>query len=211
MSAEDVTEAQPARKRPGKSVNTSRILDSAQELFAKRGPRAVTVRQVAEHAGVSHALVHKYFGSKDELITAVMQRVDVSRAATARRSESLRDAYQTLFPNVMAQRDHSMMLVRSAMEGAEYVSLTERIQATTAMIALARKTVASGARPSPPPRDIDPRVLVSAITSMVFGWASIEDWVWPTAGLDPADKDEVYRQLLEIVGYVSDLALVANE
>jgi len=47
------------RQRPGRDVNVSRILDSAQELFAKRGPRAVTVRQVAEYAGVSHALVHK--------------------------------------------------------------------------------------------------------------------------------------------------------
>ena len=55
--------------------------------------------------------------------------------------------------------------------------------------------------------DIDPRVLVSAITAMILGWASIEDWVWPTAGIDPAEKDEVYRQLIEIVGYVADLAL----
>ena len=65
-------------------MNTSRILDSAQELFAKQGPRAVTVRQVAEHAGVSHALVHKYFGSKDDLIKAVLDRVDVEPTATAR-------------------------------------------------------------------------------------------------------------------------------
>jgi TetR/AcrR family transcriptional regulator, repressor for neighboring sulfatase len=207
----DVTETRLVAKRPGRSVNVPRILDSAQELFAKRGPRAVTVRQVAEHAGVSHALVHKYFGSKDELIRAVVERVDVSRTTTAKRSESLRDAYQTLFPLVMAQRDHSMMLVRSAMEGTEYVSLTERIQATAAMVVLAKRTAASGARPLPPPRDIDPRVLISSITALVFGWASIEDWVWPTAGLDPTDKDEVHRQLLEIVGYVADLALVRDE
>ena len=204
-------ETSSARRRPGKDVNVARILDSAQELFAKRGPRAVTIRQVAEHAGVSHALVHKYFGSKDDLIKSVVARVDVSRAATAKSSASLKDAYQTLFPRVMAQRDHSMMLVRSAMEGAEYVSLAERIEATSAMVALARRTAAAGGHPTPPPTDIDPRVLISSITAMIFGWASIEDWVWPTSGLDPADKDEVYRQLLEIVGYVADLALVGNE
>jgi len=104
-----------------------------------------------------------------------------------------------------------MMLVRSAMEGTEYVSLAERIQTTSAMVALARKTAASGAQPEPPPRDIDPRVLVSAITAMILGWASTEDWVWPTSGLDPADKEEVYRQLLEIICYVADLALVGDE
>lgn len=211
MSSEDAAKTQPVRKRPGRSVNTERILDAAQELFAKRGPRAVTIRQIAEHAGVSHALVHIYFGSKDELIQAVIDRIDASRTATAANAESLRDAYQMAFPRVMAQRDHSMMVVRSAMEGAEYVSLTQRIQATTAMIALARKTAASGDAPSPPPHDIDPRVLISAVTAMIFGWASLEDWVWPTSGLDPADKDEVHRQLLEIVCYVADLALVENK
>ena len=43
---------------------------------------------------------------------------------------------------------------------------------------------------------------------MILGWASVEDWVWPTAGLDPAEKDDVYRQLQEIVGYLADLILV---
>jgi AcrR family transcriptional regulator len=195
-------------KRPGRSTNSERILDSAQELFAKHGPAAVTVRQVAEKAGVTHALVHKYFGSKDDLIKAVVDRVDVQRAATAMASASLRDVYQEVLPRVMAQRDHSMMLVRSAMEGTEYVSLAERIRTTSAMVALARKTAASGAQPSPPPSDIDPRVLVSAISAMILGWASVEDWVWPTAGIDPAEKDDVYRQLQEIVGYLADLILV---
>lgn len=208
MASIDATEARAARKRPGRSTNSERILDSAQELFAKHGPAAVTVRQVAEKAGVTHALVHKYFGSKDDLIKAVVDRVDVKREATAKASVSLRDVYRESLPQVMLQRDHSMMLVRSAMEGTEYVSLAERIRTTSAMVALARRTAASGAQPSPPPRDIDPRVLVSAISAMVLGWASIEDWVWPTAGLDPAEKDDVYRQLQEIVGYLADLILV---
>ena len=211
MASVHVTEARVARKRPGRNANSERILDSAQELFAKHGPAAVTVRQVAEKAGVTHALVHKYFGSKDDLIKAVIDRVDVKRAATAKASASLRDVYQELLPRVMAQRDHSMMLVRSAMEGTEYVSLAERIRTTSAMVALAKRTAASGSLPAPPPRDIDPRVLISAITAMILGWASLEDWVWPTAGIDPAEKDEVYRQLIEIVGYVADLALVANQ
>ena len=110
----------------------------------------------------------------------------------------------------MLQRDHSMMLVRSAMEGTEYVSLAERIRTTSAMVALARDAAASGTPPLAPPTDIDPRVLVSAITSMILGWASVEDWVWPTAGIDPAEKEEVYRQLIEIAGYMADLALISE-
>ena len=52
--------------------------------------------------------------------------------------------------------------------------------------------------------------LTRLITAMILGWASIEDWVWPTAGIDPAEKEEVYRQLIEIAGYMADLALVSE-
>lgn len=51
------------------------IRDEALRLFALRGPDAVTVRQVAEAAGVSAALVMHHFGSKDVLRESVDQHV----------------------------------------------------------------------------------------------------------------------------------------
>ena len=43
------------------------IRNSALRLFGERGPDAVTVREIASHAGVSPALVLHHFGSKDGL------------------------------------------------------------------------------------------------------------------------------------------------
>ena len=48
------------------------LLESASELFAARGPSRVTVREIAESAGVNHGQVHHYFGSKDGLLRAVL-------------------------------------------------------------------------------------------------------------------------------------------
>jgi AcrR family transcriptional regulator len=61
------------------------VQKAAFELLAERGPRAVTIRDVAERAGVNHALVHRHFGTKDELIRAVMVRQshEVGTAAAA--------------------------------------------------------------------------------------------------------------------------------
>lgn len=56
-------------------VLQSRLLDAAERLFAERGFAATPVRMVAEEAGVNPALVHYYFGSKRELLFAVMDRV----------------------------------------------------------------------------------------------------------------------------------------
>ncbi|MFF5293978.1 TetR/AcrR family transcriptional regulator [Paractinoplanes globisporus] len=47
------------------------ILDAARELLVDRGPAAVTMRDVAAHAGVSVETVYKTFGTKAALIKDV--------------------------------------------------------------------------------------------------------------------------------------------
>ena len=49
--------------------------DAALELFAEHGEDRVTMRQVAERAGVSPALVVHHFGSRDGLREAVIEHV----------------------------------------------------------------------------------------------------------------------------------------
>jgi AcrR family transcriptional regulator len=64
------------------------VQDAAVTLLAEHGPRQVTVRQVAELAGVNHALVHRHFGTKDGLIRAVVteesRRLGAAAAALVR-------------------------------------------------------------------------------------------------------------------------------
>jgi AcrR family transcriptional regulator len=48
-----------------------RVLDAARELLVERGPAAVTMRDVATHAGVSVETVYKTFGTKAALIKDV--------------------------------------------------------------------------------------------------------------------------------------------
>ena len=53
--------------RRGREATTAAILEAAQELFSEHGYTAVSVRDIAERAGVSHALVHRYLGSKADI------------------------------------------------------------------------------------------------------------------------------------------------
>lgn len=199
------------RARASRAETTRAILDAAEELFAVRHPSDVTVRDVAERAGVTHALVHTYVGTKEDLLNAVLQRAAVNRTALVRESPSLGEALETVLQQILTNRVHSKALVRSAMDGVEYVSLKDRIETGHALVDLAERTVASGAKPSSPPQGIDPRVVVAAVSSLAFGWAATEDWAWPAFDLDPAQKDEVYRQLGQIVRYLADLVLVRGD
>ena len=66
----------PRRKRPGRPSGNSdtreRILTSALELFARNGIDRTSIRAVAAGAGVDAALVHHYFGTKQQLFAAAI-------------------------------------------------------------------------------------------------------------------------------------------
>ncbi|MGO8962952.1 TetR/AcrR family transcriptional regulator [Mycobacterium sp.] len=62
------------RGRPAGSSNTrDRILASARELFARNGISNTSIRAVAAAASVDSALVHHYFGTKEQLFAAAVQ------------------------------------------------------------------------------------------------------------------------------------------
>lgn len=68
--------ASPRKKKPAvPTTGTQRLLDAAIELFARDGFEAVSVRDVADHAGVSFALIRASYGSKDGLREAAEKAV----------------------------------------------------------------------------------------------------------------------------------------
>ena len=65
--------ASPRGRRPGGPDTRGQILDAARESFAHKGFGSTTIRGVAAAAGVDAALVHHYFGSKDDLFLAALK------------------------------------------------------------------------------------------------------------------------------------------
>ena len=60
-------------RRPGKPGTRDAILVAAREAFAERGYDQSSLREIAAAAGVDPAMVHHYFGNKDNLFLAVLQ------------------------------------------------------------------------------------------------------------------------------------------
>ena len=50
-----------------------RIVMAVWDVLAERGYAGMTVRLVGQRAGVSHAMIHYYFSSKDDLLLAVVE------------------------------------------------------------------------------------------------------------------------------------------
>jgi AcrR family transcriptional regulator len=56
------------------STARQRILDTAYDLFSRRGIRGVGVDEVIERAGVAKATLYRHFPSKDDLVLAFLDQ-----------------------------------------------------------------------------------------------------------------------------------------
>ncbi|MCX4576668.1 TetR family transcriptional regulator [Streptomyces sp. NBC_01571] len=75
-----MTDAAPRRRgRPSRTqteaapATRDRILDAAREEFSERGYEKTSVRGIAKAAGVDSALVHHYFGTKEQVFEAAVE------------------------------------------------------------------------------------------------------------------------------------------
>ncbi|MBB6175038.1 AcrR family transcriptional regulator [Nocardiopsis mwathae] len=60
-------------RRPGATQTREEILRAAREQFAEFGYDGATIRGIARAAGVDPALVHHYFGAKEQVFVAAMR------------------------------------------------------------------------------------------------------------------------------------------
>ena len=97
--------AAPRRGRPTKQPRAEdrreKILDAAESHFSKHGFYGVTIREVAEEAGVDTALLHYYFDTKNGLLDAVFARR--AEMINRERIDSLDDYERRMGPNVTVE------------------------------------------------------------------------------------------------------------
>jgi TetR/AcrR family transcriptional regulator len=64
-----------SRRRLRREGSEARILAAAEEIFAETGFSGATTAMIAERAGLPKANVHYYFGTKERLYRAVLERI----------------------------------------------------------------------------------------------------------------------------------------
>ena len=69
------------------------IVEAATRVFAKKGFRRATTREVARAAGVSEGTIYNYFKDKDALLIAILDRLN----ETERRAEDFEEGMATDF------------------------------------------------------------------------------------------------------------------
>src|SRR4051812_2528672 len=67
--------AEPASAVPSREARRAALLEAAYAVVADKGLEGLRTRDVAARAGVNIATLHYYFGTKEALVLALVERV----------------------------------------------------------------------------------------------------------------------------------------
>ena len=125
----------PAGARAGDPATRERILAAARTEFSERGYDRASIRGIARAAGVDSALVHHYFGSKDQVFAAAIELVMapaldapavLARSAAASMGERLTRFFLGIWENPVS-RQPLLAIVRSAVADETAAAVFRRL------------------------------------------------------------------------------------
>jgi AcrR family transcriptional regulator len=201
-STPDTHHRKPRKKRKPQARGVARrraILDAAVRLFAKRGFRGTGITGLAKEVGISHVGLLHHFGTKENLLRAVVARRDAERAGPIGRLEGLRGlaalrAITLVGDDTVADDVHtrlSVVLVGESLQPDDPLNgyFRDRYGMVRGFIAAA---VRSGQEDGEIRADADPEIVAAEVTSFIAGTSL--GWL-----LDPEaiDVNATYRDYVD--------------
>jgi AcrR family transcriptional regulator len=173
----------------GRAEATQRILAAARSLFVGQDPESVPIRRIAEAANVNHALVHRYVGSKDELLAIVLEREAEFFASVVDQGDGATAAALALFDATLERGDFVTMLTRATLSGQ---SATRRNFESGALQRLVTKLSNSeAARADGEGGSEAPRYAVAAYAALLLGWSVFHEFLVAAVFINDDEVDQV--------------------
>lgn len=191
----DVAEWTPTSA--GESGAQQAILLAAADLFARKGPAKVSLREVAAAAGVSYGLIHRFYRTKENLLVAVMGLL-VNYGGERLTSEA--DAYAAIENSFGADLDAGQfgrMLAWAIFEGTEPKRLLGGVRSRgyrSQIEALWQDPVEPEVR-----REFDSNVLASLLALVGSVWDLYEPYLAELADTPDRDARDVRDEVTDML------------
>lgn len=187
------------------------ILRVAISLFAKKGFRGTTTKEIARAAGVSEAMVFRHFATKEELYKAILDHkacaggsLDLCEGAAVTDAIARKDdraVFEGLGLALLQHHEHDTeflgLLMHAALEGHELAQMFwERnvLQTYDFLRSYMAERQRDGAI-----RDVDPRIIVRAFLGMIIHH-SVNNSLWDTQRrLLDISNERAAREFTEIL------------
>lgn len=186
-------------KTKGRQNVEKRLIESAAVLVGSIGPNQLSIRDIADHAGVNHAQIHHYFGGKDGLLIATykllafehieqLQRRNVSPGNMIR--EPLGDITNNYFKAIIrAVLDNRMDLVRVQVDSN--LSMSKKTLDQLVKLKNKKKPTA------------DMKAAIALIMVLEFGLASMKPYIMEVLDI----SEEEMKKFMDLFFKARDLGL----
>lgn len=170
----------------GREGTVAALVQAARELFAERGPAAVSLRDIAKRAGVNHGLIHHYVGSRDDLLRLVFTTSTEQATSEVLHAGDPVAALRHLRSVGGASSDYSRLLAWALLEGLDPMEFHGRSSALDAVVGIAGESH-------------EVRVAVATAIVHALGWKLFGAYALNAAGLDAEDPDAIRREAEALV------------
>ncbi len=170
----------------GRLAVEAALIEAASDLLAEVGPRATSVRDIANQAGVNHGQVHHYFGGKRGLLKEAMRQM------AHRHYEAVKElSGDRAIPPPMAAPDDQRYwraVVRATIEGDLELARTEVDEGVSVSRSVLDFLTKRRGLDEP---SIDLKVALAEGTAMQLGWMALEPFLFLVADVKPEEENEV--------------------
>jgi AcrR family transcriptional regulator len=172
----------------GRDEVVAAVLESAADLFAERGPAATSIRDIAARSSVNHGLIHRHFGSKDNLVGAVLDHLGQHLAELlAADAEGIK---------IAAAVDRQLrVLARTSLDGYTIGELQNRFPTMEKLLEAVRERQ---------PTDLDARLAAAHAIALQLGWVLFGGFLRASTGLEDLDDRTFARSIGKTVGLIID-------
>ncbi|MEY3806113.1 MAG: hypothetical protein RIR69_925 [Actinomycetota bacterium] len=179
----------PVRQSRARHDTEEKLVNAAADLLGEVGPRAMSVRAIADRAGVNHGLVHHYFGGKDGLLRAAMIRLVEEHAQFAREKSGGSPLPAPLA--LSSDQRYLRAVVRCVLDDEMELAQME----LTAGVSIPRQALqhAVETRKLSSP-DTKTKAMVTIGMAMEMGWAALEPFLFAVAEVSDVNEQEQVRE-----------------
>jgi AcrR family transcriptional regulator len=194
----DVGRTKPRRSREQVS---QALIDAAASLMADHASGRVTVRDIAALADVNPTFVHRYFGSKRNLMRAAIERADHHVVTQIEEMPDVVKGGPAVFHAALQEREIVAALARARLDGV----LDDLPFGRAAAGALLERFLSEFEGGQTRGRH-DPRVIVACLTSATMGYALFGPFLRRGVGLDEESDASVEAAMVAVLQEVARLA-----
>lgn len=170
------------------------LLKAAAELFAARGPEAVSTREIASKAHVNNGLIHRHFRTKEALLREVLESLSVEISSVENDGEEAASLLR-FFHAVRERETYWKLLARTLLDGQPIDQMQRTFPAMVRAVELIRELQAHGKGPV----DADPRSVAALLAAVAFGWLVFQPWLLAAGGFEEHEKDAAGRDVIRLI------------